>query len=208
MPGGRALRFAGSSEPVNDGGCVDLRHCSRTSAAARLAVIVATVAVGVACGQPAAPAPPADPAPAASEGGGHGGHGGGHRSHGSGAVGTELWRVATGPLGVVVTDGDGHYVYRSDRDSADPPTSTCTDACADTWHPLVVEPGEDPTLLGIEPSTIGTLARTDGTTQLTLAGWPLYLRAGEPGGLRDAGSNGADGVWFAITPEGGKASAP
>jgi predicted lipoprotein with Yx(FWY)xxD motif len=200
MPDAGALRFAGSSVPVNDGGCVDLRPCFRTSTAARLAVIVATVGVAVACGQPAAPAPTA-PAPTASESGGHG-------AHGAGPVGMELWRVRTGPLGVVVTDGEGHYVYRSDRDRPDPPTSTCTDACAETWHPLVVEPGKEPVLLGIEPSTIGSLERADGTTQLTLAGWPLYLRAGEPGGLRDAGSNGADGVWFAITPDGGKASAP
>ncbi len=200
MPAAGALRFGGSSVPVNDGGCVDLRHCFRTSTTARLAVIVATVCVAVACGQSAAPAPAA-PAPAAAESGGHRG------GPGSRHVRTELWRVGSGPLGVVVTDGEGHYIYRSDRDRTDPPTSTCTDACAETWHPLVVEPGKDPVLLGIEPSTIGTLQRPDGTVQLTLAGWPLYLRAGEPGGLRDAGSNGADGVWFAITPEGGKASA-
>jgi predicted lipoprotein with Yx(FWY)xxD motif len=200
MPDAAALRFGGSSVLVNDRGCVDLRPCSRTSTAARLAVIVATVGVAVGCGQPAAPAPAA-PVPTASESGGHGGgHGGGH-------VGTELWRVGTGPLGVVVTDGEGHYIYRSDRDRTDPPASTCTGACAESWHPLIVEPGKDPVLLGIEPDTVGTLQRADGTIQLTLAGWPLYLRAGEPGGLRDAGANGTDGVWFAITPEGGKASA-
>ena len=207
MPAAGALRFGGSSDPVNDGGCVDLRPCSRTSTAARFAVIVATIGVAVACGQPAAPAP-ADPAPAAAEHSGRGGHTGGHGGHGAGQVGTELWRVRSGPLGVVVTDGEGHYIYRSDRDRSDPPTSTCTDMCADTWHPLIVEPGNDPVLMGIDASAIGTLQRADGTTQLTLAGWPLYMRAGEPGGLKDAGSNGADGVWFAITPEGGKASAP
>jgi predicted lipoprotein with Yx(FWY)xxD motif len=206
MPDAEALRFGGSPDPVDDGGWVDLRPCSRTSTAARLAVIVATVGVAVACGQPAERAP-ATPAPAASDSaGGHGGQGG-HGGHGGVPVGVELWRVQSGPLGVVVTDGEGHYVYRFDRDRADPPTSTCTDACAETWHPLVVDPGTDPALLGIEPSTVGTLERADGTTQLTLAGWPLYLRADEPGGLRDTGSNGADGVWFAITPDGGKATA-
>src|SRR5688572_10029395 len=124
-----ALRLGGSSDAFNDGGCVDLRPCSRTSMTARLAVIVATVGVAAACSQPPAPAPAA-PAPTASESGGHGG------GHGATHVGTELWRVGSGPLGVVVTDGQGHYVYRSDRDRADPPTSTCTDACTETWHPL------------------------------------------------------------------------
>lgn len=136
----------------------------------------------------AAPAP-ATPAPAA-----HSGH--------AAAVG--LYAVQSGPLGVVATDSEGHLLYRSDADTADPPASTCTGDCAATWIPLVVADGAEPELLGVDAALVGRLERAEGD-QLTLAGWPLYRHRDDTGGLLDAGRHGADGTWFAITPSGGKA---
>jgi hypothetical protein len=52
---------------------------------------------------------------------------------------------------------------------------------------------------------VGRLPRAEGD-QLTLAGWPLYRHRDDTGGLLDAGQNGADGTWFAVTPTGEKAS--
>ncbi len=121
--------------------------------------------------------------------------------HGS-ADGLQLWAVQSGPLGVVVTDGSGHLLYRSDRDA--PATSTCTDACAAMWEPVVTA-GAAPELLGVDPTTVATLARAGGAQQVTLGGWPLYRRVGEATGLTDTGANGADGVWFAVRPDGSKA---
>src|SRR5918998_3295012 len=79
--------------------------------------------------QPAAAAAPEAP-------GGHGGGQGG--AHGSGAVvpAPTLYAVQTGPLGIVLTDGSGRLVYRSDAHRADPPTSTCVDECAQNWIPI------------------------------------------------------------------------
>lgn len=139
-----------------------------------------------ACGAaPAAPPPPAA----------HSGHG----------AGVGLYAVQSGPLGVVTTDADGHIVYRHDADT--PTSSACTGACAQVWLPIVVPPGAEPELLGVDPGDVGRLERPEGS-QLTLAGWPLYHRADDDGGLTDAGEHGADGVWFAITPDGERATAP
>jgi Secreted repeat of unknown function len=98
-------------------------------------VLLVALVGAAACGasEPAEPAAPSTTATASPDGHSqHGGHGG----HGPGAVpAPTLYAVQTGPLGVVLTDGSGHLLYRSDADSADPPTSTCADACAETWIP-------------------------------------------------------------------------
>lgn len=108
---------------------------------------------------PAAAPPTADAAPAAASK---------HAGHDSGVA--ELWAVQSGPLGVVTTDGAGHLLYRCDADSASPPTSRCTDACAQTWVPMALPAGQEPQLLGVDQSKVGQLTRPGGTVQLTLAG--------------------------------------
>ncbi|MBW0124290.1 hypothetical protein [Pseudonocardia oceani] len=131
--------------------------------------------------------------------------GGGHAGHSTADAG--LYAVQSGPLGVVATDSEGHLLYRSDADSAAPSTSACTGACTQTWLPLTVADGAEPELLGVGEALVGRLDRADGDDQLTLAGWPLYRHRDDTGGLADAGQNGADGSWFAITPTGEKAAA-
>jgi predicted lipoprotein with Yx(FWY)xxD motif len=119
--------------------------------------------------------------------------------------GTELWAVQTGPLGVIVTDGTGHMLYRSDADSANPPTANCTGPCASAWVPVRITDGRPPDLEGVDASQVGTVARPDGAAQVTLAGWPLYRHQGESPGLATTGANGQGG-WFVATPTGGKAT--
>jgi predicted lipoprotein with Yx(FWY)xxD motif len=148
--------------------------------------------------------------------GGHSGHGGaaapsgggGHSGHGGATGETELWAVQSAPLGYVVTDGSGQIVYRSDRDSNQPPTSTCVDpTCTAAWSPLLV--GERGVVgLGVNDEDIGVLVRPDGSKQVTVAGWPAYTHVGESTGLESAGGNGAEGVWWAINPQGEKALPP
>jgi predicted lipoprotein with Yx(FWY)xxD motif len=169
----------------------------------------ALAVAGCAAAPPPAPAAPPAAAPSAAPGGaqqpgGHGEHGE-HQGHESSAP--SLWAVQTGSLGVVTTDGSGHLMYRSDADSASPPTSNCTGACAQSWLPVLVTAGEKPQLLGVDPGAIGTITRPEGTTQLTLAGWPLYRDRDDPGGNQSAGRHGQDNTWFVITPTGEKASA-
>ena len=117
----------------------------------------------------------------------------------------ELWAVQSGPLGVLVTDGDGKPIYRYDRDGTKPPTSACTGDCTKEWPPVVVSGNSQPELDGVNPALVGTLQRPDGQRQLTLAGWPLYRHTGDDGGLAATYGNGADGAWFAISPNGDRA---
>ncbi len=119
--------------------------------------------------------------------------------------GTELWAVQSGPLGVIVTDGSGHMLYRSDADSASPPTANCTGTCTSTWVPVRLTNGQPPDLEGVDEAKVGTIPRSDGDAQITLAGWPLYWHQGESLGLQTKGANGQDG-WFVATPTGEKAT--
>jgi predicted lipoprotein with Yx(FWY)xxD motif len=121
------------------------------------------------------------------------------------ATKVELWAVQSGPLGVLVTDGDGLPIYRYDRDGTKPPTSACTGDCAKQWPPVLLAAGKQPELDGVDPALVGSIQRPDGQRQLTLAGWPLYRHTGDDGGLTTTYGNGADGAWFAISPTGGRA---
>ena len=117
-----------------------------------------------------------------------------------------LYAVQTGPLGIILTDGSGHLIYRSDADRADPPTSACTDQCLQTWIPVTAPPDQELDLAGVKEEQVGRMQRADGTSQLTLAGWPLYRNRDDDGSLATAGQNGADGTWFVVTPQGEKAT--
>ena len=105
-------------------------------------------------------------------------------------------------LGAIVIDGSGRTLYRFDKDSASPPTSNCTGACAQLWPPVLV--GTQISLSGVNRDLLGTIKRADGTVQLTLHGWPLYRYAGDsaPG---QTNGEGIGGTWFAVKPTGAKA---
>ncbi len=107
-------------------------------------------------------------------------------------------------LGKIVADAEGYTLYRFDKDTAKPPSSTCVDDCATKWPPVTVDPKGKLTLDGIDKAAIGMVARPDGTSQLTLGGWPVYRFAGDatPGAT---GGQGVGGTWFAVTPDGKKA---
>ena len=189
---------------------------SRTAVARLLgaATCVAALGLSTACGSSTAPAaPPAAPVTvdeaagqaATGHGGGHSGHSG---SYAAGSTDLELYAVQTGTLGVVVTDGEGRVLYGSAGDQADPPQSHCTDACAQAWQPLTVPAGQEPQLLGVEATVVGRLARPDGSSQLTLGGWPVYVNRGDDGQLKQAGPGLQSQGWFAMSPAGTKVALP
>lgn len=112
--------------------------------------------------------------------------------------------VSTNPdLGKVLTDSAGMTLYRFDADTAEPPKSNCDGDCAEAWPPV---PADDATAgAGIDESLLGEVTRSDGTKQLTIAGWPAYryakdTKAGETNG------QGVNDKWFALAPDGKKAS--
>ncbi|OPC85294.1 hypothetical protein B4N89_25455 [Embleya scabrispora] len=123
----------------------------------------------------------------------------------NGGVGKAVLKAGTdAKLGPIVTDGNGFTLYRFDKDTAKPSASNCDGACATQWPPVTTTDGV--TVTGVDRSAVGSVTRGDGSTQVTIAGWPVYRFAPDtrPG---DTKGQGVKGTWFAVTPDGKKAGA-
>ncbi|HTT92898.1 MAG TPA: hypothetical protein VMF65_25310 [Acidimicrobiales bacterium] len=100
--------------------------------------------------------------------------------------------------------------YGSPMPGSGPAVSTCTGECNAVWPPLLTT-GRPMAGPGVDPRLIGELQRADGTTQVTYAGWPVYLyfadlAPGAPAGETNGQyllDNMADGVWYEVAPQGG-----
>ncbi|MER6091974.1 SCO0930 family lipoprotein [Streptomyces bluensis] len=105
--------------------------------------------------------------------------------------------------GKVLTDSAGFALYRFDKDTAEPPKTTCEGECATTWPPV---PASGATAAeGVDKSLIGEVSRPDGTKQLTIGGWPMYRYAKDTK-AGDVKGEGVGGAWFASAPDGKKAA--
>lgn len=108
-------------------------------------------------------------------------------------------------LGSYLADADGRalYLFEADRKGE----STCYDACAKAWLPLVATQGT-PTVQGneIDASKLGTLRRRDGSTQITYNGHPLYYFSKDTGPGSTAGQDvkGFGAEWYLVAPDGNK----
>ncbi|GLZ36492.1 hypothetical protein [Actinokineospora sp. NBRC 105648] len=111
-----------------------------------------------------------------------------------------------GELNPVVVNGAGLTLYRFDKDTASPSKSTCNGDCAKTWPPVTVAKGGKVFIAGVKKSAVGFVTRDDGSTQVTIKGWPVYRFAKDtkPG---DTLGQGVGGTWFGVTPDGRKAGA-
>jgi predicted lipoprotein with Yx(FWY)xxD motif len=116
------------------------------------------------------------------------------------STGATLTLVDTS-VGRVLADSKGMSLYLFGPD--DQGESTCYDACADNWPPLVSN-GEPTVGTGLDSSLLGSITRTDGSSQLTYAGWPLYYfaRDAEPG---DINGQGVNDVWYLVSADGSAA---
>ena len=105
-------------------------------------------------------------------------------------------RTSDSPLGAVVVDAGGKTLYAFTPDTAT--TSACTGGCATAWPPLVAS--GKPTGDGVT-GALTVIDRGDGTTQVVLAGHPLYTFAGDkaPG---DTSGQGSGGKWFVLSADG------
>jgi len=109
--------------------------------------------------------------------------------------------VAQTSLGEIVVDAEGRTLYLFTRDTPGAATSVCNDDCAADWPPLLVEEGETAAAGQGVTGELGTATRDDGTTQVTLNGWPLYYFAGDTA-AGDTNGQGVNDVWFVVTPAG------
>ncbi|MGB7588318.1 MAG: hypothetical protein WBM00_06380 [Solirubrobacterales bacterium] len=134
----------------------------------------------------------------------------GYGSKGAAATGTESsgsGAVATGSasgVGTVLVDSNGMTLYYFEKDEGG--KSACNGACASAWPPLTTS-GAPKTMAGAEASKLGTTTRSDGATQVTYAGWPLYTYTADtaPGEANGTDVKAFGGSWYPLHPNGEKA---
>lgn len=139
-----------------------------------------------------------------------GSSGGGMASAGSGTSTISTQNVN----GVMVLTGpDGKTVYFADQEANG--QIKCTGSCNTFWKPVTVTAGSTPSGGSGVTGTLATVARPDGTTQVTYDGKPLYEFVKDSGSGQDSGNNfkdsfnGTNFTWHADTPAGTAAgSAP
>lgn len=109
---------------------------------------------------------------------------------------------------LVAGNGYSLYLFKADRQgtAGQQAASVCEGDCLATWPALLVE-GEVAVSGNVRSELIGTIVRSDGKTQVTYNGWPLYFYAEDiqPGDIigHDLESFGED--WYLVGPSGERA---
>jgi len=115
----------------------------------------------------------------------------------SSSSGTELMSRSIGGT-QVLTNSQGLTLYWFAPDTST--TSKCTGSCATYWPPV-----KGPATAGSGVTgTLGTITRSDGTTQATYDGHPLYTYVADtaPGQNKGNGLNISGGLWYEMTVSG------
>jgi len=158
-----------------------LRPARQTLPAVGAASVVALALLGVFVASP-------KPLPAVSAGG----------SGGSGGSSQTLDAKSVGGA-EVLTNSQGFTLYTFAPDKAN--KSVCYGDCASYWPPVPGNMSAGPGVTG----KIGTIKRTDGSTQATYDGHPLYTYVGDKSPGQDGGNdiNLNGGLWKVVSVTGG-----
>jgi predicted lipoprotein with Yx(FWY)xxD motif len=107
--------------------------------------------------------------------------------------------ASSAKLGTVLVDASGKTLYTFDNDSGG--TSTCKDACATKWPPLVLAGGTSTPVAGTGVSGLTVVARPDDASKMQVAvnGKPLYTYSLDTA-AGDTNGDGVGGVWHAAKP--------
>jgi predicted lipoprotein with Yx(FWY)xxD motif len=109
--------------------------------------------------------------------------------------------VASNSLGQILVDGKGMtvYLFVADHSTA----STCYTSCAQVWPPVLTN-GAPVAGTGATASLLGTTKRTDGKTEVTYNGHPLYyfVTDKKPGDTTGQGVTSFGEIWYVMSPAG------
>jgi predicted lipoprotein with Yx(FWY)xxD motif len=109
-------------------------------------------------------------------------------------------KSAKSQFGMMLFDGTGQAIYLFDKEQTSKPE--CYGACAEAW-PQVLTEGSPAAAGGTKQDLLGATKRTDGTTQVTYGGHPLYFYAHEgKNEVKCHNIQGFGGLWLVVTPAG------
>ena len=133
-------------------------------------------------------------------GGTYGGSSSPAASPGGGGPSVGLGRTK---LGNVLVDSHGRTLYLFEADKGT--MSACGGSCAAIWPPLTTS-GKPTAGRGVAASKLGTTKRSDGATEVTYNGHPLYTYAGDsaPGQTSGQGLDDYGAEWYALSGRGDK----
>jgi predicted lipoprotein with Yx(FWY)xxD motif len=124
-------------------------------------------------------------------------------SVGHAAAGAATVKTRHGKLGTFLVDGHGRTLYLFQKDKTS--KSRCSGDCATEWPPVLTT-GKPKASGSARKALLGTSKRSDGTTQVTYNGHPVYRfdedkKAGDTKGqaLRAFGAK-----WYAVAASGKK----
>ena len=111
----------------------------------------------------------------------------------------------TDPYGEYLADASGRTLYLFTADSKGSAASKCEGKCADAWPPFMYE-GDFGVQGNADAALLGKLKRSDGSTQITYGGWPLYYFSKDTaaGDVAGEGVKAFGGEWYLISPAGVK----
>ena len=142
------------------------------------------------------------------------GSGGGSSSSSAGTSSksqSSMTAASTGPAVVIKKTADGNalvdaqgralYLFEADKG----PKSMCSSACASVWPPATTS-GKPTAGAGLTAAKLGTTKRTDGTTELTYNGHPLYryIADTQPGEVKGEGLDQFGAKWYVLNASGNK----
>ena len=108
--------------------------------------------------------------------------------------------AAESEFGTILHDATGQPIYLFDAETSTRPE--CYDECAKSWPPVLTR-GAPRAKGAVQSELLGTTRRTDGSTQISYAGHPLYFYAHE--GKFQVLCHNVDefgGTWLAVQPSG------
>ena len=113
------------------------------------------------------------------------------------AAGEATVTTADSDHGEILTDAEGMTIYFFANDTEG--VSNCSGDCLENW-PIVPVDGE-PTGDDAVTAELGTIEAADGSTQLTVNGFPAYYFAGDSE-AGDTNGQGVGGVWWVFGADG------
>ena len=119
------------------------------------------------------------------------------------AAGAATVKTRSGKLGTYLVDAKGKSLYLFEKDKTK--KSTCSGECAVAWPPLLTS-GKPKAAGSAKASLLGTTKRSDGKTQVTYKGHPLYYFVNDKkaGDTKGQGIDGFGAEWYVLGASGKK----